>query len=244
MERPQEMGNRNRTKGPGTRRTRLSLFLGSWSLILGSWLTGCAGENRVADDPLIGGPAPTPPAKLASAAAAGPPAAGAPVPPLPPTGTWAFSTASLAEGKPVPPLEGGRDLRIRGKASGTLATQTWDGPGKAMDREPNGAVLRNGIEPVAATGSANGGGPVQNLTVWDDTGSGSGKTATYEELQKQLTERGVDWYRQEKVENGVKFVCTTRPDPKNPGKIRTYEATAASERDAAKAVLEQIEKEP
>jgi hypothetical protein len=161
-----------------------------------------------------------------------------------PAATWAISPASLAEGKVVPPLPGGRELGIQGKPPGTLASQTWDGPGKAMEKDHNEAVLQKAIEPVGAAGSLNGtGSVVQGITGWDDTGPGSGKAATYEELQNQLTARGMDWHRQEKVANGVKFVCTI-PNARDPAKIRTYEATAATYQAAIRAVLEQVEKEP
>ena len=52
----------------------------------------------------------------------------------------------------------------------------------------------------------------------------------------------VDSPAQEKLANGVKFVCTI-PNARNPAKIRTYEATAATDLAAIRAVLEQIEKE-
>src|SRR6516164_4964159 len=143
-------GERGKRRRPGGRRPMAGLplcLLPSGFCLLA--LAGCAGDNRVTDDPLLGDERPRP----AAQAGVPPPAASA-VPPLPPSNT-ATSTASLAGGNPLP---GGRELRI-GETPGRLVNNnTWDGPGRVAanppPKEANGAVLQHPepITPAAGKG--------------------------------------------------------------------------------------------
>lgn len=67
--------------------------------------------------------------------------------------------------------------------------------------------------------------------------------STYEQIQAQLTARGVKWQRQETWgDTGWKFSCSV-PNKQNPFISRTYEAQAPTYLAAVQAVLEQIDRE-
>jgi hypothetical protein len=233
MQRAAGPGKWRKAEGGRPRRALGPLSLVALAAVLGSLLAGCAGENRIPNDPLVGEDPPekaAPPVKLASAGET-PPARGGPVPPLPPASSG-VSLASMAENKPLP---GGQELRI-GETPGKLVKQSWSRPGQPLEEKPNDVALQppEQVTPVSRTGAD------QGVKVFDDTGAGA---ATYEQLVSQLKERGVDWYRLEKGSKGVNFTCTI-PNPQNPAKIRTLEGTAGTDTGAIKAVLEQIDKGP
>jgi hypothetical protein len=103
-------------------------------------------------------------------------------------------------------------------------------------------VLRNPEPVVEAVSRPN---PVPNPPAAvppAGTGFGPRRTpASYEELQAQLSARGVSWQRQETVPDGFKFVCSL-PNRYNPRINRIYEATARDYKTAIQAVLDQIDR--
>jgi hypothetical protein len=192
---------------------------------------GCANDNRLAGDPLLGGVAPTPPgpAKPPPAPGAAPTTAAASAAPLPalPAPDTAASNAALAAGSQ--PLDAAHDLRIAdprrpqdGKnwsgppAAGTLASHTGPAP------------------PLPAT-------PVSAPTA---SAAASSRIATYEQAQAQLAARGVIWQRLESAgdQGGWKFSCSI-PNPQNRAISHTYEAQAVDYLSAIRAVLDQIGKD-
>lgn len=211
-----------RRKGVGKRgwpRRARGLSLPAFLLLL-PWLAGCAGDRAVANDPLIGGEVPRAAAQAQNAL----PAKG--VPPLPPANS-ATNTASLAQNQPLP---GGRELGMD-EPRGTMAKNTWDGPGKPGDE--SGTVLDRPQPIVPVSRSTLD--PVHGLSEFEQAGG----PGTYEQLQAALTSKGMNWYRQEKWGDGVKFVCTI-PNATNPNKVRTYEAVAGTDVAALRAVLDKI----
>jgi hypothetical protein len=196
------------------------------SFLLFPWLAGCATDHRAPDDPLTGGEAPRPPVQQAAT----PPAQG--VPPLP-AACSAGNTASLALGQPLPDS---RELAIQ-QTGGNSGSNPWNGPGRAADA--SGAVL-DAPQPIVPV-SRNTTDPVHGPNDFDRAGSAGAGGGTYEQLQAELAARGMNWYRQEKWGDGVKFICTI-PSRANPSKTRTYEAVAGTDVAALRLVLEQIDK--
>src|SRR5262249_33427356 len=153
-----------------------------------------------------------------------------------PPATSAITTASLPGGKPLP---GGRELGIPGTPA-RLVNQTWDR--KGQESEGNGS----GLQPVAGLGvpmdhegTALTSGQTVSNGIETDVGNPGG-TETYDQVLQDLKKRGVDWCGSpEKLANGVRIMCTL-PDRQNPNKFRTYEATAATELAAIKAVREKV----
>jgi hypothetical protein len=231
-----DKGQRKKELGEGTAAPFPPLVrLFPFSFVLFPWALGCAGDNHVADDPLVGGAAPA----VAQAAQKTGPAGGAQVPPLP-VASSAVSLASLAGGKPLP---GGRDLSIE-EPRDRLTGNRWDGPGKLTERPAAGATLEH-PQPIVPV-SRNVADPAHGSTVFDGSNAGAPKgngTATYEQLLAQLTFRGMNWYRQEKWGEGVKFECTF-PVRDEPSKHLSYEAVAGSGAEALQAILDKLEKEP
>jgi hypothetical protein len=147
----------------------------------------------------------------------------------------------LPGGKPLP---GGRELGIPGAPARLVnQTQTWDRQGAQTEGSGGGLAASPALGvPVDHNGVA----LTQGQTVANGIEAAAGKTGgteTHQQVQQQLKERGMDWSRHEEVAGGVRFMCTI-PDRQNPSKIRTYEATAATELAAMKAVLEQITRDP
>jgi hypothetical protein len=204
-------------------------------------LAGCPANNRIADDdPLIGGQAPTPPAPVpaASPSAAAPVPAGG-VPPLPPASA-ATTTASLPAGD-LKPDE--RALTITDGRGGP-AKNSWDGPAKPADKDAAGTTLGT-IQPIANV-SRESMDPVHGMTQADGAKAELGPNGppdSYQQLQAELTRRGMNWYRQEKKGDGVKFVCTI-PKQNDPTRALTYEATDHDEIAVLKAVLAKIDQGP
>src|SRR5262245_51766422 len=98
MQRAAEMGKRRKAERGRQRRALCPPFLFPLAVFLGSVLAGCAGENRIPNDPLVGDDPPPRPGSPAGVAASSLPPNGAPVPPLP-AASSAGSLASLAENK-------------------------------------------------------------------------------------------------------------------------------------------------
>jgi hypothetical protein len=208
---------------------------------LAPWMAGCAGDGRIKDDPLTGGAVPAPPAPAAAPAQA-PATTAAPVPPLP-VATSADSNASLAAGRPLP---GGRELAINDPRESQVKNATWNEPGTAAapasENKGTGASLQH-PEPVGTPASRETLDPVQRMTVFDEANSGSvAGGSAYEELLKKLKERGMNWYQQETSGDGIKFLCTV--PRKDTNRTRSFEAVAANELEAVKAIIEQIDNEP
>jgi hypothetical protein len=147
-----------------------------------------------------------------------------------PAASSATNTASLALNQP---LEGGRELAIQGPR-GSVGPNTWNGPGRPADG--TGTVLDKPqpIVPVSRTTTDT----AQPANEFDRAGRVAG---TYEQLQAELAARGMNWYRQEKWGDGVKFTCTI-PNRANPNKARTYEAVAGTDVAALRLVLDQVDK--
>lgn len=62
----------------------------------------------------------------------------------------------------------------------------------------------------------------------------------WDQVRRQLRERGVDWQHLEQRDGLWRFQCSV-PRPGNPNISRQYEASAADELSAIQAVLEQID---
>ncbi len=240
MHRSKEKAKRDGGKASARRARRPRLApLFPLALLLAPWLTGCAHNGgataRGSDDPLVGGPAPPPPAT----AGITPPATAGTVPPMP-VASSAASTASLASNSPLP---GGRNLAIADTAVAPAGGNTWNGPGNLGNPGTGGTVLHNPEPVVPASRSTLD--PVTGQTAPD-----GGRTVpmpaepgpTYEQLQTQLTAKGITWYKQEKTADGIKFSCT-RPSRTAATKVSLYEAVAPTELAALKAVLEKIDRE-
>ena len=196
-------------------------------------LTGCAGDNRVANDPLIGAPVPRPQG-VASAQPTTPAAtASTSLPPLP-SPRSSGSTAALTAGQ-VQSLDPSHDLRIAGRDTAP-APGTWRGQGPGMTAvlskpEPlSGPPARTDLAAAATQPAA--------------TVTGNTRTLTYEQAQAQLAARGAKWQRLESLaDTGVwRFVCGI-PNRQNPNISRNYEARAADPISALRAALEQMDKE-
>jgi hypothetical protein len=203
--------------------------------------TGCAGDNRLAEDPLLGRPAPVAPPVPGGATSPAQPLAAVPAPN--PSG----SNAALAAATPRP-LDGGTDLHIA--APRPAGSVSWVG-------QPS--VGNPPAAPTAvASAPATSGAPVPNPKVSPfDPGykteppqapiyslAGAIRTSTFEQAQAQLAARGVAWQRLETVgdKGNWKFTCSV-PNPQNRAISRTYEATAGTPHAALQAVLDQIGKE-
>jgi hypothetical protein len=212
-------------------------------------LAGCATAHHAADDPLLGGPLPP-----AGRPSPGPPAGSVPsadgrgersLPPLP-IYSSSTSTAALAAGSP-PAFDAGRDLRIA-----DAGVKPGDGPGAG----PRGGATLRRPEPVVPAAATGVGGlappgaqpitavPVAREAVPRSPGPAGGAGGlTYEQAQAQLAARGVTWQRLETWgDHGWKFSCSI-PNRHNRSLSRTYEAKAADDLGAIRAVLEQIDKE-
>lgn len=135
-----------------------------------------------------------------------------PVPVIQPTGP---ETRDVP--KP-PPLSG-----VMGVAKGAPISQAKPGPVADAGGKP--AVLQTGMVTVNAPPPT----------------TGSVIPGTYEELQKELKKRGVNWQGQETTDRGVKFSCSV-PDRQNPARSRVYEAEAPDYLTAIRVVLQQIDR--
>jgi hypothetical protein len=187
---------------------------------------GCAEDNRLAGDPLLGGPAPAP--RVAVPPPTPSAVSGAPLPPQP-AANGSASNAALAS-TAAPPLSADHDLRIADPRRPTDA-RTWSG-------QPAGAAPTN--QPGAVpTSVAQAGGPVPNFPPTAGMPVGS-----FEQAQAVLASRGVSWQRLETLgdNSGWKFSCSI-PNSQNRFISRTYEAKAPDSLSAIRAVLDQISKD-
>jgi hypothetical protein len=215
------------------------------------FVTGCAEDNRMAYDPLLGnvpaappGPVPAPNGQ-ASAQPANPPAAPAgPLPALAAPNATA-SNAALAGAPAQSPLEGGSPLRIEDPRSPDANNRTWMGQPIGVPPPDPRSPLPGGSSPPGAQGVplAPGPAPVQPVSAQAAGSPGSASISSYEQAQVQLAAHGVTWQRLETWgDNGWKFSCSI-PNPQNKFISRTYEAQARDYLSAMRAVLDQVSKE-
>jgi hypothetical protein len=194
--------------------------------LLGNGGAGLAKDNSGGNngDPLLGGGAPL---------GASVPSAASPAPVAPQAPASLTSQASLAQGTPV--NDRNVDLRII-NAAGAGQTGAAGGVGPWVSAPAGNAILRQ-PEPVYDTP------PRQDAMVQPVSAPVGSPRDTYEQLQAQLTARGVSWQQLESSgDHGWKFSCSV-PKRQNPKVSRTYEATAATDLGAIRAALDQINKE-
>jgi hypothetical protein len=198
--------------------------------------TAAAGDPLIGGDPVPNKSTPTAaPSKTKSAA----------LPPLP-SSSSATTTAAMAIGEPLPgsktlAIDDGRNTpgggwqggEGKGGTSATLTGVQVAGAGVQLHRpEPIVEPVPRPV-PVALPPAVPAVTPASFSTV-------PAGALENEQLQALLKARGVSWQHQERVAEGVKFICAV-PNRHNPDISRIYEATAADYASAVRAVLPQID---
>lgn len=217
------------------RRLRTATVPRLLTLAGGMLLAGCAGDNRLAGDPLLGGGG-----AVAAAPAARPTA---PLPPLPAPSPSA-SNAALASNASRP-LEGSSELRI-----GPDPRPVASGGGSWQGTPPPGTPTLNPPVPPTTTLTSAPASPLPPpITAAPPVASHSftpvagGRVGSYEQAQAQLAAYGVTWQRLETWgDKGWKFSCSI-PNPQNKSISRNYEAQAGDYLSAVRAVLDQISRD-
>jgi hypothetical protein len=220
----------------GTPRKRGSSLLRCCVLSTAYWvLVGCAAANRptTEPDPLLGAA----PARPAAPASSTPPAASLAAPAPLPAPASSTSTAALAPGA-FTPLDPNHDLRIGGDAR-PPATPTGGGAWRGQSGPPD-VTLR---QPEATSTGAPPTRPVLPVSMPSSAAPGAGaNVTTFEQAQALLRAHGVVWQRLETLgEAGEwKFSCAV-PNRQNPNLRQNYEARAADQIAALRAVLDKID---
>jgi hypothetical protein len=234
-------------KEHSARRRGASLVLRPWSLVLGPLslvvlLAGCGllgngGPGLAKDnsggnngDPLLGVGAPV-------GAGAAPAPNRAPAAPQAPASLT--SQASLAQGTPV--NDRNVDLRVINATGAGQTGAPWTGASSGAGQWSSAPVVGTTLRQPEAVSDAPHRQDTMVQPVSAPTRIPGGDT--YEQLQAQLTVRGVSWQQLETAgDHGWKYTCSV-PKRQNPKVSRTYEATAATDLAAIRAALDQIGKE-
>lgn len=203
--------------------------------LLIAFMVGCASMNgsttgTVSTDPLFG------PAIDRKAGDKVPAVKGsvAVLPPMPAPAA-AASNAALASGTHRL-LTDDNDLRI-GPRPGGAPQDSWasTNPGGAQPNRNSGAVLRN-PEPTSEFTRDREPAPAAVPVSREEK-----PNSTYEQVQAELTARGVLWQKLDRIgENEWKFSCIV-PNKRDPRLRRTYVAGANDSLAAMRAVLEQMD---
>lgn len=205
-------------------------------------LAGCEGNHLAQGDPFLGPQAAPRPVAPAGSGAAGAQAGGGAIPPLP--GSISVPNQAALAGGTSPASEDPRRMRIdappvvpvsspggaaRGVAPGNVQ---MEGPISIPEATSNRAPVPIAQAGLQQTGAATPPAP-------------AGGAMTFEEAQRLLKQRGVEWQRLDGDRGQWKFQCST-PIPGSANIYRTYETKAPLPSDplsAVQAVLKEIEKE-
>lgn len=220
---------------------RLVVGAGLSCLVLCPWVIGCAGgNNRMANDPLLG----TPGSRPSSSA---PLAAAAPLAPPTPSATPSSLTSNAALAGSTPRvLDSSNDLRI---GASTPAATFRPAPSSTFTPAPNsrygqepssGAVLNRPVPAATIPSTTLAFAP----TVRGSSQPSGGRVTTYEQAQSFLAAQGVTWQRLETWgdKGEWRFSCSI-PNKQNQYISRNYEAKARDYLAAIQAVIEQMQKE-
>jgi hypothetical protein len=198
----------------------------------------------VENDPLLGPGGGTP---IATATGSTAPTAAAPTGSLSevsslPAPNPRITAASLASGAdPTPTLNTAPRLQIGTPTTTPRPADPWQTAGTAA------VSPTRSVDP--ATGQGSGGTlqppiPVDPRSTAVPVSSTSGQTPilTVQQGLNVLTQKKATTYGPEKINNEYKFLCQL-PDPQNPTLIHRYEASAADDVGAVRAVIEQIQRD-
>jgi hypothetical protein len=216
-------------------------------------MAGCAGTTGFdGPDPLTGGPPiqrrSSPAPTLAAGLSSTPPASAATpagqLPPLP-TPSTATSQAALASGM-TQPLDSSRDLRIGAPTAIPPDQPLWRGadataqPGVRLS-DPQAANTPPPSPTPVATPASLSSSPAAIPTAPAVVLTGGNQVDALDQALRQLrTGRQVTWVRLQSLESGGwQFKCFVA-DPAKPDHEQNYEATAATEVDAVRHVLDQL----
>ncbi|MGE3806883.1 MAG: hypothetical protein AB7K24_19625 [Gemmataceae bacterium] len=262
-----------RDHGQGRFRAQAGNSPGRWllapALVVGM-LAGCNSTRQAAapaaQDPLLGmastgSSTPTPPAPPTPVTNATPTAQPTgkgltPLPPPPPTALT--SNAALAGATPNRTYDPSNDLRIPGRPDPygigapaptprptTFAPPAFNPPPTPPASNSTGVVLSRPVAPTpTATPTSNRPPNPTPPAPPPPASNGSGQAFSYEEAQRLLKARGVNWQRLETWgdKGEWKFSCSV-PNPQNAFISRNYDAKAMNYLDAMRAVLEQMDRE-
>lgn len=241
-----------KTENGARRRRRTRLLVRAAALVplvlILPFSTGCSGRNATGGDPLLGEQYRKGFHPLEKTAKADIKQPAHEVPPVPVYRNTS-STAAMAAGMTLPgsrplaiPASGGRHTATsyQGQQNPHSPDSPWVVPAHGSKEQP---MLKHPIpipQPqTKAPAHKVDANIVQASATVPEKAKAPPKPSTEEELVKELIKRGVHPLRQEKVSEGVRFVCSV-PRPEHPSAMRIYEVTAPTAQEAIRAILQKV----
>jgi hypothetical protein len=224
-----QLRENGKTAGGPTRRCVWALALCAVALLLGA-LEGCKGpsETRTAGDPLVGE---KPPDKTYGVAGPTPPPqnrAGMQAPPTP-TATASKSNAAMLIPDALP---GAKESLIMTEVPKQPVTGQPTG-----NWQPKPGATRNGVPDSIPGNNA----PVAVGLALQPVPISPPGGVILPELQQKLKDHGVSYQGQTAMPDGIRYTFAV-PNPQNPNFSRLYEVIAADVNDAARDVLDKMDK--